>query len=113
MSEELEAIPAAPKKWKRWHAIVLIVLLGLLVRAWVAWQLPIDFDEPTYLNAGYDYAQMIKSGDWQGIINYDYNQEHPPLVKLMYSLPFLFSDYKFGSTAELYADRGLSVFWGT
>ncbi len=112
-NEDFVTPPAAPKKWKRWHAIVLVVFIGLVVRAWAAWQLPIDFDEPTYLNAGYDYARMIKSGDLQGIINYDNNQEHPPLVKLMDSLPFLFTEYEYGSTTELYIDRGLSVFWGT
>ena len=86
MDQDFGSTPTAPRRWKRWHAIVLIVFLGLVVRAWAAWQLPIDYDEPTYLNAGYDYARMIKSGDWQGVINYDNNQEHPPLVKLMDSL---------------------------
>ncbi len=113
MDQEIVAPQAAPRRWKRWQAVVLIVFLGMVVRAWAAWQLPIDYDEPTYLNAGYDYAQMIKSGNWQGIINYDYNQEHPPLVKLMDSLSYLFFEPKYGSTAQFYFDRGLSVFWGT
>ncbi len=113
MDQEFVVSPAAPRRWKRWHAIVLVVFIGLAVRAWAAWQLPIDYDEPTYLNAGYDYAQMLKTGNWQGIINYDTNQEHPPLVKLMDALPFLFTEPKYGSTTEFYVDRAMSVFWGT
>src|SRR5512146_935923 len=113
LEQDFSSPPAMRWKWKRWQVIVLVVLLAVLVRTWAAWQLPIDADEPTYLKAGQAYAQLIKSGDLQGLINYSYNQEHPPLVKLMYSLPYLVFEPRFGSTTEFYVDRAFSVFWGS
>ncbi len=110
--DEIER-PASRWKLKRWQWIVLVVLIGAIFRVWAAWQLPIDADEPTYLNAGKAYASLIKAGDLEGIINYQVNQEHPPLVKLMDSLPFLFIEPRFGSTTEMMVDRLISVFWGT
>jgi hypothetical protein len=113
MLEEETQTPARRLRLKRWQIIALIVLAGALIRVWAAWQLPVDADEPTYLNAGRDYANFIKAGDLQGIIDYSANQEHPPLVKLMDSLPYLFLQPVFGSKTELYADRMVSVVWGT
>ncbi len=113
LDQDFSSPPAARLKIKRWQIIVLVVFLGLLVRIWAAWQLPIDIDEPTYLKAGQAYAQLIKSGNIQGLIDYQFNQEHPPLVKLTYSLPYLFIEPKFGSTTEFYIDRAFSVFWGS
>jgi hypothetical protein len=113
MSEELSEPAAKSPRWKRWQIIVLIVVIAALVRVWAAWQLPIDADEPVYMNAGQDYARLIKSGDLQGIINYPMNTEHPPLVKLMDSVPYLFIEPKFGSSTEFTFNRMVSVFWGT
>jgi ABC-type sugar transport system permease subunit len=66
--------------------LLLIVLLALLLRLRAVEQLPIDFDEDDYLLAGQHYARAIRDKDWGEIINYEYNHEHPILVKLTYGL---------------------------
>ncbi len=89
------------------------MLLAGLVRLWAAWQLPLDADEPVYLNAGQAYANLIKAGDWQGVINYEGNREHPALVKLVYAIPYLVYEPTFGSTVERTFNRVVSVVFGT
>ncbi len=101
-----------PKWWKRWHTIALIVLLSALIHAWAVWQLPLDADEPVYMRIGREYAQLIRQGDWGGIINYDQNMEHPPLIKLMYSLPFLLRGESINPDFEFYFNRSISAFFG-
>ncbi|HVP20962.1 MAG TPA: two-component regulator propeller domain-containing protein [Anaerolineaceae bacterium] len=113
MSEVSSEKAARPSRWRQWQVISLIVVLAALVRIWSAWQLPIDADEPVYMAAAQDYARLIKSGNLQGIINYQVNTEHPPLEKLIYSLPYIFIQPQFGSTTELTINRMVSVFWGT
>jgi hypothetical protein len=98
--------------FKRWQIIALIVFLAAAVRIWSAWQLPVDADEPTYMKAGQEYAQMIKAGDLGGVLRYQFNQEHPALIKLVYSAPFFIFQPEFGSKAELFFNRGISVFFG-
>lgn len=103
---------ALPKWWKRWHTIFLIVLLSSLIHAWAVWQLPLDADEPVYMRAGREYAQLIREGDWRGIIQYEQNQEHPPLIKLMYSLPFLLKGESVNPDFEFYFNRSVNAFFG-
>jgi len=103
---------ALPKWWKRRHTIAVIVLLSSLIHAWAVWQLPLDADEPVYMRAGREYAQLIRQGDWNGIINYDQNREHPPLIKLMYSLPFLLRGESVNPDFEFYFNRSISAFFG-
>ena len=64
--------------------IVFIVGLAAFVRVKAALELPVDFDEPVYVGAGIHYAQAIQDGDLGEITRYDYNLEHPALVKLLY-----------------------------
>jgi len=98
---------------KRSLAILIIVLIAGLLRAWAVWQLPIDFDEPVYLKAGQDYANLIKAGDWNGVIDYSENREHPPLIKLIYSLPEVVSRYPLPPATILYTDRAISAVFGS
>ena len=97
---------------RRW-VIILVVLLGFLLRIWAAWQLPVDFDEPTYMDAGYKYAQMIQSGDINGIIDYNGNSEHPPMVKITVWVDF----FSLGRGAiwdqALFLSRMVSVIFGS
>lgn len=95
------------------RTFLLIVLLGLLVRVWAAWLLPVDADEPVYLRAAGAYAQAIRAGDVAGVIDTPLNREHPPLIKLLYSLGYLFLPARVDYTAQLYAARALSVLFGT
>ena len=67
---------------RRW-IVAGVFTLALLLRLWTAWHLPEDYDEPVYLRAAFDYAQLLHTGDLQGVIDYPQNTEHPPLVKLL------------------------------
>jgi hypothetical protein len=90
-----------------------IILFGLFWRVWAGWQLPVDFDEPVYLRAGVDYAAYISTGNLQGVINYPENSEHPPLVKLLYSIPALISGESETSPVVFYGGRAVSVVFST
>ena len=75
----------------------LLILLGVLVVGVVAFSarmravemLPIDYDEDDYLSAAQFYAEALRQGDWQALIDYRYNYEHPPLSKMAYGLVLL------------------------
>lgn len=98
---------------RRQRLLLIIVLVGLLVRAWAAWLLPVDADEPVYLRAAREYAQFLRAGDVAGVIAYDFNREHPPLIKLLYSLGYLLLPVRYDAQAQWYAARALSVLFGT
>jgi len=70
-------------------AIVGIVALAFGLRWRAANLIPIDYDEDDYLLAAQHYAEALRAGDWNAVINYDYNYEHPPLVKLAYAVALL------------------------
>jgi predicted membrane-bound dolichyl-phosphate-mannose-protein mannosyltransferase len=100
------------KRRRKW-IISLIVLGGLLIRVWAAWQLPVDFDEPVYMEAGYHYAQLIQQGDLNGIIDYAGNTEHPPLVKILYGITILTLGKGEVWNQALFIARMVSVIFGT
>jgi len=93
--------------------IVGIVLLGLVLRLWAAWQLPVDFDEPVYMDAGYKYAQLIQAGNINGIIDFSESNEHPPLVKIIYGLTYLALGKGAVWDQALFLSRLVSVIFGT
>lgn len=67
--------------------IVVAVAFGL---RWIAMQrLPVDYDEDDSLNAAIHYAAVFRERDLQEIIDYEFNFEHPPLVKFFYGLAIL------------------------
>jgi ligand-binding sensor domain-containing protein len=112
MAVKIESVTLRSLKNRRWW-IVSIVLLGLLLRVWAAWQLPVDFDEPIYIDAGQKYAQLIQSGDINGIINFSDNNEHPPLVKIIYGITFLALGKGAMWNQALFITRLVSVGLGT
>ena len=67
-------------------AILFVLALALNLRLRAVERLPIDYDEDDYLGAAQRYAAFLRAGDWAGLINYDYNYEHPPLTKIVYAL---------------------------
>jgi len=93
--------------------ILLVVLIGFFLRAYAAFQLPVDADEPVYMKAAFDYAQFIKVGDWKAVIDYPENLEHPPLGKLLYSLTVLPLSRRAGWSDALLLSRMISVVFGT
>ena len=101
------------KRDRTWFAILAgIVLLSLLLRAWAALRLPLDYDEPVYLQAGFDYARSLSQGDLAGVIDYAENREHPALVKLLYGLVVLALGPESDWQVALYAARLLSALFG-
>lgn len=112
MTTRLLNLPTLPKWWREKYTLAVIVIITVALHAWSVWQLPVDYDEPVYLQAGEDYARLIKQGNIAGIINATENREHPPLVKLLYSIPFLLSQRNAGDSFYLYAARCISAFFG-
>jgi len=101
-----------PVSRRRW-AIAGIVLLGLVLRLWSAWHLPVDYDEPVYLQGGFDYALLMLDGDVQGILDYRETYEHPPLVRLLYAGGILAQGPGTTWEAGLTSSRIISVVFGT
>ncbi len=100
-----------PSRKKIWP-ILIVILLAVFLRTWVVSLLPEDFDEPIYLQTAFDYATLIRDGDFQGLIDYAGVQEHPPFVKLLYSGAVLALG-KFATWANaFYASRAISAIFG-
>ena len=78
-----------PKHLLRLLAVCAVIMLALILRLRAVDKLPIDYDEDDYLAAAQRYATAFRQGDWQFIINYDFNYEHPPLTKMVYGLAIL------------------------
>lgn len=93
--------------------ILLVVLLGLILRLWAAFQLPVDYDEPVYLDNAFDYAQMLRLGDVQAVIDYPEIREHPPLQRILYALTILPLGPRSGFSEALTLSRMVSVIFGT
>ncbi len=94
-------------------ALIGVVLVAALLRGWAVLRLPLDYDEPVYLRAGFEYARALRAGDWNGVIDYAANREHPALVKLLYGLVVLVSGQDVTWAVGLYAARALSAVLGT
>ena len=65
-------------------AVLLVIALAWNLRSHAVTYLPVDYDEDDYLRAAQQYAAVIRSGDWTGLIEYNYRPEHPPLSKILY-----------------------------
>ncbi len=112
MEDRILNLPKLPKWWNKRATIIFIILLSIILHAWTVWQLPVDYDEPVYLKVASDYAGFIKQGDFQGLIHYKENQEHPALVKVLYSIPYLLTEKKSDSSFYLFAARSISAVFG-
>jgi hypothetical protein len=103
----------ARKSNRTWLLVlVAVVLLAALLRGWASLRLPLDYDEPVYLQAGFEYARALRAGNWDGVIDYVANQEHPALVKLLYGLVLLVLGQDTTWAIGLYAARALSAVLG-
>jgi hypothetical protein len=63
-----------------------IVLAGGVLRLHYARTMPTDWDEDDYMVPAGMFRRLIDQGDWSNIPDMQQNYEHPPLVKLLYSL---------------------------
>ncbi len=92
--------------------VVGIVMLTAILHLWALTKLPVDFDEPDYLQAGYGYASAFRAGDAGAAIDYAYNREHPPLVKMLYGVGIAALGDKASWAGALYAARTISAVFG-
>ncbi len=94
------------------RSLILIILVALMLRAWAALVLPIDFDEPIYVDAALGYAHAIRTSDAAFFLNPPVNREHPPLVKLLYAGGALLLGDAANPTSLLYTSRAIAVVAG-
>ena len=94
----------------RWVWVVLAA--ALLVRIPAITALPIDWDEPIYMDAALELSAGIRSGDWSVILDPTLNREHPGLVKTLYGLGFVGLGPDPGLVERLAIVRGLSLLAG-
>ena len=92
--------------------VIIVLVLAIFLRAWAVSLLPEDFDEPTYLQVGFDYAHAIRAGDFNAVIDYPGVTEHPAFVKLLYTGVVLALGKAVTWTNAFYASRALSAFFG-
>jgi len=97
---------------RRWTMLVGIAALAALLRGWAVMRLPMDFDEPVYLEAASDYAGALRTGDLETVVDYAGNREHPALVKLLYGLATLPMGEDPGMVRTTLASRALSALFG-
>ncbi|HSE41171.1 MAG TPA: hypothetical protein VLH08_10450, partial [Acidobacteriota bacterium] len=65
---------------------ILITLLAAFLRFKAVKELPIDYDELTYLPDGFRYEEMIENHKWAEIVAYDESMEHPAFNKLLFAI---------------------------
>ncbi|MCX7608636.1 MAG: hypothetical protein N2049_05390 [Anaerolineales bacterium] len=92
--------------------VLFILLFALLLHAWAVILLPQDFDEPVYLQAAFDYAELLSQGDLSGVVNYRGNTEHPALVKLLYAGGVLALGNAASWENAFFLSRALSALFG-
>ena len=67
----------------------LLFLLALGLRWVAANRLFVDYDEPIYVNAGLEYTNFIRNGQFTQLAWNKTNIEHPVLFKILYGIAFL------------------------
>lgn len=69
-------------------AALVSVVLASVLRLAAAGALPLDYDEPTYLNGAQAYARAVRTGNWAALRE-DASPEHPQLMKLYFGVAAL------------------------
>jgi hypothetical protein len=73
----------------RYLTVLFVVLLALALRWRAVLMLPVDYDEPVYLEAAAQFASAIRARDWPRLLANRHTLEHPALVKLLYAIGLL------------------------
>lgn len=66
--------------------IAAVVVFGVGLRLYTADVSGVDWDEDDYLSPARAFRELLDKGDFAEIPNVEQNREHPPLVKLLYSV---------------------------
>jgi hypothetical protein len=93
----------------KYVAALVIGLLALALRWRAVLMLPVDYDEPIYLDAASQFASAIQARDWPRLLSNRHTIEHPALVKLLYALGTL---ARGEGHAQLITARTISLLFG-
>ena len=88
------------------------VLAALLVRIPAISTLPIDWDEPIYMESAQALLDAFRTGSWSEIFLPTVNPEHPGLVKTIYAIGFSFFGTDIDLIERLIVVRGVSLVAG-
>jgi hypothetical protein len=91
--------------------LVLVLFVGLIalgVRLYFAERHVIDEDEPTYLKAAINYANILRAGDYSQLAWHEENYQHPPLAKILDGLVLL-TQPPLAKMHNKYFDTGLPI----
>jgi len=64
-------------------AALICAALAFILRFMAQDALPLDYDEPIYLNGAQEYARAVRAGDWSALRE-DASPENPQLMKLLF-----------------------------
>lgn len=92
--------------------LLIVFLITLCTHTCAVIGLPQDFDEPAYVQAAMDYADAIKRGDLDAVIDYPGVREHPALVKLVFGFALFVKGGPHNYTAALESSRIISAVFG-
>jgi len=100
------------KRLKAIQPLILVMILTVFLHAWAVSLLPQDFDEPVYLQNAFDYASAFRSGNFNAVIDFAGNPEHPAFVKLLYTVTVLVLGKAATWTNAFFASRAVSALFG-
>jgi sugar lactone lactonase YvrE len=92
--------------------LFLVMILTIFLHVWAVSFLPQDFDEPVYLQNAFDYASAFRSGNFNAVIDYAGNPEHPAFVKLLYTSTVLVLGKSATWVNAFFASRAVSALFG-
>jgi hypothetical protein len=64
----------------------LISILAFFLRISIAYNGPIEYDEPIYATAAAQYNLAMRQGNWNQILDSTYHIEHPQFYELVYAV---------------------------
>lgn len=94
------------------RSLSIVLLIALCTHALAVLYLPQDFDEPVYVQVAMDYAEALRRGDLNAIIDYPGVREHPAFVKLVYAVVVLVKGEADNYSASLESSRIVSAVFG-
>jgi hypothetical protein len=92
--------------------IIIVLIITAATHTLAVTYLPQDFDEPVYTEAAMDYARALEQGNFNAVIDYPNNREHPALVKLTYGIAAYFNGSAHNYSESLRTGRVVSAVFG-
>jgi Dolichyl-phosphate-mannose-protein mannosyltransferase len=95
-----------------WFIVPALTLIALIPRVILARQLDLVTDEIIYIMGGKDYLPLVLHHDFTSV-GWEFNYEHPPLVKLLIGLSIYLNTQFVHRANELFVARIPSILSGT